>query len=1190
MGKRCSGSPSWIALCPPDKDHSSRHQTSCIRHLLNAVAIAAGLSIAAIPIGPAAASDFSCVWTTGTSGFFNVAGNWSTCNGTIPNNGGSTFDATIAAAGTYTVTLNTAISLNNLTLNAAGATVDHTSGVLTMAPGGVINIQAGAYRLSGGTISGGTIQQTGSNGLQFTSSSGTLDGVTVRGTLDLSGTSNRVRVINGLTLLTQAGAAPGAVNLTGNSSILTFDGAAASWTQTFDNATLTMGTAAGNQGNVTVERGGNLTLGAGAVVQGTGEFGTTVFLAGGANALINQGTMSANFSGRALNVGTTNVNSGVNAFTNSGILEARNGGTLTINALNWTNSGQINVVDATSTINLGGTLTNGALGTFSNGAGGTLNLTGKLNNTTTLTFGATTGKLTLSGGTIQGGTVQENGANGLAFAVNNNNALDNVTVRGVLDLSAASSRLRVFNGLTLQTEAGGAPGVANVTGNGSYLLFDGAAVAWSQSFNNATINLGTAAGNQGNITIERGGSLTLGAGAVVQGTGEFGTTILVAGGGPESLTNLGTISANLNGRALNVGATSVNGSVTTFTNSGTLEARNGGTLTINALNWTNGGQINVVDATSTINLGGTLTNGALGTFNNGAGGHLNLTGKLNNTTLTFGPGTGSMTLSGGTIQGGTVQENGANGLAFAVNNSNMLDNVTVRGVLDLSAANSRLRVLTALALQTEAGGAPGVANITGNGSYLLFDGTALNWSQSFNNATINLGTAAGNQGNITVERGGNLTLGTGAVVQGTGEIGTTILVAGGGPESLTNQGTISANLNARALNVGSTSVNGSVTTFTNSGTLEARNGGILTINAANWSNTGAINVVDAASTINLGGTFTSGALATFNNGAGGHLNLTGKLNNTTLTFGPGTGSMTLAGGTIQGGTVQENGANGLVFAVNNANTLDNVTVRGVLDLSATTARTRVLNGLVLQTEAGGAPGVANVTGNGSYLLFDGTALNWSQSFNNATINLGTAAGNQGNITIERGGSLTLGAGAVVQGTGEIGTTILVAGGGPESLTNQGTISANLNARTLTVGATSVNGSVTTFTNSGTLEARNGGILTINAANWSNTGAINVVDAASTINLGGTFTSGALATFNNGAGGHLNLTGKLNNTTLTFGPGTGSMTLAGGTIQGGTVQENGANGLAFAVNNANTLDNVTVRGLLDLSATNAGHGC
>src|SRR5450432_49935 len=142
-------------------------------------AVLLGLALTAIPIAPATAASFSCSWTTGTSGTWNVASNWSTCNSTIPNNTTgpvTTYDATIAAGGTYTVTLNSAVSLNNLTINAAGATLSQTANTLTMAPGGVISILSGSYQLNGGTITGGTIQQTGSSGLQFTSSSSTLDG------------------------------------------------------------------------------------------------------------------------------------------------------------------------------------------------------------------------------------------------------------------------------------------------------------------------------------------------------------------------------------------------------------------------------------------------------------------------------------------------------------------------------------------------------------------------------------------------------------------------------------------------------------------------------------------------------------------------------------------------------------------------------------------------------------------------------------------------------------------------------------------------------------------------------------------------------------------------------------------------------------------------------------------------------
>ena len=120
----------------------------------------------------------------------------------------------------------------------------------------------------------------------------------------------------------------------------------------------------------------------------------------------------------------------------------------------------------------------------------------------------------------------------------------------------------------------------------------------------------------------------------------------------------GTISANLN----NALALSIANSGA-LTNTGTLEARNGGILTIAPVGvWSNAGLIKVVDATSSVNLGGTFSNAALGSFDNIAGGFLNLTGTLSNSgTLAFSAATGSMRLNGGTLSGGTVQFGGLAG-------------------------------------------------------------------------------------------------------------------------------------------------------------------------------------------------------------------------------------------------------------------------------------------------------------------------------------------------------------------------------------------------------------------------------------------------------------------------------------------------------------------------------------------------
>ena len=226
-----------------------------------------------------------------------------------------------------------------------------------------------------------------------------------------------------------------------------------------------------------------------------------------------------------------------------------------------------------------------------------------------------------------------------------------------------------------------------------------------------------------------------------------------------------------------------------------------------------------------------------------------------------------------------------------------------------------------------------------------------------------------------------------------------------------------------------------------------------------------------------------GSLANPNNNlalSGGTLTIT---NLATITA----GKLTLTGGTLQGGlasqgtVIQQTGTNGLVFTGSNSNTLDNVTVRGTLNVGDATnpsGRVRISNGLVLQTEAGGAPGVMNV-GTVAGATNAVVGFNGTQTFNNATINLGNAT-QSANLALELGGTLTLGSGAVVQGRGALGAAVFV--GGTNNLVNGGLISANINGGTLTVNPSG------TFTNNGTAEARNGGILTIGPGGlWSTQG-------------------------------------------------------------------------------------------------------
>ena len=141
---------------------------------------------------------------------------------------------------------------------------------------------------------------------------------------------------------------------------------------------------------------GTLTIGSGITIEGQdGTIGNSSL------PLINQGTIAANVSGGRISI------SGA-GWSNSGTLEAENGGTLYLNGT-WTNSGTV-TVGSGSSMYLGGTFSLGAGSSF--GGTGTLELTGTLDNAgTTLDLNGTGLSWYLDGGTISDGTIDvTNGA------------------------------------------------------------------------------------------------------------------------------------------------------------------------------------------------------------------------------------------------------------------------------------------------------------------------------------------------------------------------------------------------------------------------------------------------------------------------------------------------------------------------------------------------------------------------------------------------------------------------------------------------------------------------------------------------------------------------------------------------------------------------------------------------------------
>ena len=215
------------------------------------------------------------------------------------------------------------------------------------------------------------------------------------------------------------------------------------------------------------------------------------------------------------------------------------------------------------------------------------------------------------------------------------------------------------------------------------------------------------------------------------------------------------------------------------------------------------------------------------------------------------------------------------------------------------------------------------------------------------------------------------------------------------------------------------------------------------------------------------------------------MNVTGTLNNAgdTLTLNNATGPWQLDGGTISDGTIALSDSTLLVLTSNGSNGLSGVTVNGDLDLSATSARLRISNGLTLN-------GTAHLSGSGAAMSFDGT-----QSFSSGTIAFEGTTGSTRHVTIEGTATLTLGAGATIRGgLGAVGSQFFV--GGSNALINQGTISADVSGESLTLLSSS-------FTNTGTLEAKSGGTLSVsNLAAHAGTIRAGV---GSTVTINGAFT-------------------------------------------------------------------------------------
>ena len=1084
---------------------------------------------------------------------YTVGSNWSAG---VPT---STTNASITngTAGTPTVVnLNAAVgNVADLTLGAfdflninLGSTFNINGS--SVANGGAINVNAGSgnntvlqlaasttlsgggtLTLNSGDLNGQVFVQQSASGVTLTNANNTIQGYGTIGNGGLAIANNAAGTINanvsGRTLflngsggLTNAGlleASGGGVlqvstgtvnNLNGN---ITANGGTMDLTSVVQGGTLnslnggllqTAGSATldgSTQGAITISNGSTYTENLGSVtsVQGTlnnhgtvsltaGSGNNTVFQLIGDTTLQSGGTVTLNSgdnNGQAYiqqgagGLTLTNVDNTIQGYgvIGNGGLALNNQATIDANA-----SGQ------TLTLNGSGGVANTGLLEATNG--GTLHLVSN-------TVGNAGAHITANGGTvlftnelIQGGTLTS--TNGGSLINNSTTTLDAST--NAMTLSSGS------------TWTGALGSITNVNGTFN---------------NNGTINLIAGSGNntflqlQGNTTLQGGGTVTLNSGDnngqayIQQGVGGLTLTNVdnliqgygVIGNGGLMLNNQATINANVSGQTL-----TLNGSGN-VTNTGVLEATNGGTLHLANNTISNAGAHITADGgtvlfTSELIQGGTITG-----VNGGS--------LINTSTTTLDASTNAITLSSGSTWTG--------GLGTVTNLEGTFNNL---GAINLTGGG-------------------------GNNTFLqLLDNTTL---QGGGTVTLNSGD---NNGQAFINQGvGGLTLtNVDNTIQGYGTIGQ-------GGLAFTNHATVNANVSGQTLNL-----NGSGNVI-NTALLEATNGGTLNI-TNDISNAGAnINASGGTVTFNNatihggtlggGGPFINksstmldglaqGALtlstgSTLSAGLGTATNLIGTFNNqgaVTITAGGGNNTfMQLQGDTtLQGGgtvTLNSGNNNGQAFILqavggltltNAANTIQGYGVIGqggltVVNGAAGTllansaGNTLVVNGSggltnngTLQADAGGTLQVtSNLTNFSGNTLTGGTYVVNGSSAANGTGTL------QLNLPANTGGEIVNNAATIVL-NGPTANTKFVDSNGHDALTN---LAANSTAgSSLTVAGGYDFTTAGAFSNAGTVHAASGGTFTASHGITGPAGTVQI-DAGGTVSLAGGSTASTVGTLN-----------------------------------------------------------------------------
>jgi fibronectin-binding autotransporter adhesin len=600
---------------------------------------------------------------------------------------------------------------------------------------------------------------------------------------------------------------------------------------------------------------------------------------------------------------------------------------------------------------------------------------------------------------------------------------DNVCIQE----SGAAVLLDVGDGIaTLTLGSSDSLTIPTIT-NGSFgLNIGGSSIANSgQITMSAPVSFGTTGlsfSSSGTVTVSGPGAITLQANAFggdfIGGSATLLNQSTIQGAGSIDMTlnnaSLGVVNANESGVQLVVGRNQTAGA---STNTGLMEATNGGQLAMGSLTLNNvGGTIKASGTNSYVQLEGegqgneTFTGG---TWTTASGGVI----QVVDTSATLDGTNGNTITNSGTMELVTGAAHPGGNFQGTVNNTGAIQ--------ILSAGN------TGVGLSIPGGQ---TFTLMGTGNLTMGDGT----SNSYNNLNgIGGGTFVNEQ-----------------LLQGTGAIQNLT--------SFTNSGTINANIptgtNDLQLQLGRAGAS------TNTGTIEATNGGVLLIGSTSITNTGG--TIKAV-------------------GANSYVSLVGSLGTSGLTISGGTYT-TSGGGVIygQGGTTLDGTTSAITnsgtFIINAVGNPPNINAGGTINNTGTIELLPAAsNGDTLFLQLVGGENLT-LAGSGKVTMGDGT----NNGYNNQAV-IGNDFGGGGVLTNQ----------STIQGSGVIAS-------GTQGLVNSGTINANVPVGTAGVVLEICCEGSSGIVNSGTMEASNGGTLEISAGtSFNNTGTLNAA-SSSTINVNG----------------------------------------------------------------------------------------